>query len=220
VSAAAEGPVRPDLEVSDPDLVDRVRARLAASGGDPTPARVAAALRADGGILGDTVVLGVVRALRSEIVGAGPLEPLLRDPSITDVLVNAPDEVWVDRGRGLERAAVRFPDDAAVRRLAQRLAAGAGRRLDDACPYVDARLPDASRLHAVLAPVSVRGTCVSVRVPRRRAFGLADWLTGGAVSAEGVDLLRALVSARLAFLVSGGTGTGKTTLTVLLLSSL
>ncbi|SCG02218.1 pilus assembly protein CpaF [Streptomyces sp. MnatMP-M17] len=135
-------------------LLDAVRQRLAESGADPTPARVAAALRAQGRLLGDTEVLGAAEELRSELVGTGPLEPLLADPSVTDVLVSAPDRVWVDRGGGLELTAVSFADAASVRRLAQRLAAVAGRRLDDARPWVDARLPDGTRMHAVLPPVA------------------------------------------------------------------
>lgn len=195
----------------DTALLDRVRVRLARDGGVPTAARVAAALREERGVRGDTDVLAVVRALQSEIVGAGPLEPLLSDEQVTDVLVNAPDEVWVDRGRGLERTAVRFADDAAVRRLAVRLVAPTGRRLDDAQPWVDARLAGGVRLHAVLAPVSPYGTCVSLRVPRRRAFSLAELVEAGTVPPDGAQVLRQLVSSRQAFLVTGGTGTGKTT---------
>ena len=126
----------------------------------------------------------VLLALQSEIVGAGPLEPLLRDPDVTDVLVNGPGEVWVDRGEGLERTAVRFADDAAVRRLAQRLAAPSGRRLDDAQPWVDARLAGGVRLHAVLPPVAPGGTCLSLRVPRRRVFTLTSSWPAGAAAAE------------------------------------
>jgi pilus assembly protein CpaF len=200
------------------DLVDRVRARLAAVDAEPTPARVAAALRAEGRVLGDAAVLGVVGVLRSQLAGAGPLEALLRDPSVTDVLVNGPTEIWVDRGRGLERAAVAFDDDAAVRRLAQRLVSAAGRRLDDACPFADACLPDGTRLHAVLAPVAVGGTAVSLRVPRRRVFTLAELVTAGTVSDAGADWVAAIMAARLALLVTGGTGTGKTTLLSSLLS--
>jgi len=153
VSGAAD--VR-SVEV-EPGLLDRVRRRLAADGVVPTTSHVAAALRRESGALhGDAALLGVLRALQSEIVGAGPLEPLLRDPDVTDVLVNAPDEVWVDRGSGLERSAVRFADDLAVRRLAQRLVAPTCRRLDDAQPWVDARLADGTRLHAVLSPIATR----------------------------------------------------------------
>lgn len=193
-------------------LVDAVRLRLAEAGAEPTPARVAAALRAQGRLLGDSAVLGVVEALRSEMVGAGPLEPLLAEPEVTDVLVTAPDEVWVDRGGGVERTAVRFPDAAAVRRLAQRLATSAGRRLDDAHPWVDARLPDGTRLHAVLPPVAVGCTCLSLRVARPRAFALPELVAAGTVPPGGEALLGAVLDARLSFLVSGGTGSGKTTL--------
>ncbi|NBM16566.1 TadA family conjugal transfer-associated ATPase [Streptomyces sp. GC420] len=193
-------------------MLDAVRMRLAQSGAEPTPARVAAALRAQGRLLGDTEVLGVAEELRSELVGTGPLEPLLADPLVTDVLVTAPEAVWVDRGRGLERTKVRFPDAAAVRRLAQRLAAVAGRRLDDARPWVDARLPDGTRLHAVLPPVAVGSTCLSLRVVRARAFSLAELEAAGTVPPGGAKVLAALVDARLSYLISGGTGTGKTTL--------
>ncbi|MFB6977351.1 TadA family conjugal transfer-associated ATPase [Streptomyces scopuliridis] len=193
-------------------LLDAVRQRLAESGADPTPARVAAALRAQGRLLGDTEVLGAAAELRCELVGTGPLEPLLDDPSVTDVLVSAPDRVWVDRGGGLELTAVSFPDAASVRRLAQRLAAVAGRRLDDARPWVDARLPDGTRMHAVLPPVAVGTTCLSLRVVRPKAFSLAELTAAGTVPPGGERVLRALIEARLSFLISGGTGTGKTTL--------
>lgn len=194
------------------DLLDAVRLRLAESGVEPTPARVAEALRREGRLLGDAEVLGVASRLRSELIGTGPLEPLLSAPEVTDVLVTAPDQVWVDRGAGLERADVSFPDAAAVRRLAQRLAAIAGRRLDDARPWVDARLPDGTRLHAVLPPVAVGSTCLSLRVVRRRAFALDELVSAGTVPPGGQRLLRTLVDARLSFLISGGTGSGKTTL--------
>lgn len=193
-------------------LVESVRGYLAQTGAEPTPARVAEALRAQGQLLGDSTVLAVVTALRSEMVGAGPLEPLLADPRVTDVLVSAPDHVWVDRGSGLERTRVRFSDAAAVRRLAQRLAVTAGRRLDDAQPWVDARLPDGTRLHAVLPPIVVGSACLSLRVVRPRAFSLAELVAAGSVPPGGDRLLRAMVAARLSFLVSGSAGSGKTTL--------
>ncbi|WP_274561037.1 TadA family conjugal transfer-associated ATPase [Streptomyces spiramyceticus] len=194
------------------ELLDAVRQRLAESGAEPTPARVAAALRAQGRLLGDAEVLGAAEELRCELVGTGVLEPLLADPSVTDVLVSAPDRVWVDRGGGLELTRVSFPDAAAVRRLAQRLAAVAGRRLDDARPWVDARLPDGTRMHAVLPPVAVGSTCLSLRVVRPKAFSLEELVAAGTVPPGGDRVLRALIEARLSYLISGGTGTGKTTL--------
>ncbi|KAB2351032.1 TadA family conjugal transfer-associated ATPase [Actinomadura rudentiformis] len=199
-------------------LSDAVRDRLADAGGEPTAGQVAAALRAEERLLGDREVLALSDELRAEFVGAGPLEPLLRDPEITDVLVNGPDEVWVDAGEGLVRTSMRFPDEATLRRLAQRLTAAAGRRLDDASPYADARLPGGVRLHAVLPPVSANGTCLSLRLPRRRAFTLDELVAAGAFPPEGAQLLAALIAARAAFLVTGGTGTGKTTLLSCLLS--
>jgi pilus assembly protein CpaF len=207
--------------VPGPTLVDRVRSRLAAAGGETTPAAVAAAVRAEaGGIASDLDVLAALRVLRQEFVGAGPLDELLRDPRTTDVLVRGPGAVWVDRGRGLEATGLRFADEGAVRRLAQRLAIAAGRRLDDASPFVDGWLPDAGvRLHAVLPPIAADGTCLSLRVLRPAAHDLPALRGLGAVGAEGAALLRALVAARLAFLVSGGTGTGKTTILAALLSA-
>jgi len=171
-------------------------------------------------VASDLDVLAALRVLRQEFVGAGPLDELLRDPRTTDVLVSGPGAVWVDRGAGLQPAGVRFDDDAAVRRLAQRLALAAGRRLDDASPYVDGWLADVGvRLHAVLPPVAADGTCLSLRVLRPAAHDLAALRGLGTVDAVGEALLRALLAARLAFLVSGGTGTGKTTILGALLSA-
>jgi pilus assembly protein CpaF len=206
------------LDDVEPELVDRVRDRLAGRPGELSPHRVAEALRASGQPVGDATVLAVYEALRRDVLGAGPLEPLLRLPGVTDVLVNGPDQVYVDRGEGLESTAVRFADDAAVRRLAQRLASMGGRRLDDAAPFADLRLPDGSRCHAVLAPVSRPGTTISLRVPAARAFTLDQLVGAGTLTLRGAELLREVVAARVAFLVTGGTGSGKTTLLAALLS--
>ncbi|MEU1549185.1 TadA family conjugal transfer-associated ATPase [Nocardia sp. NPDC005745] len=204
------------------ELLDRVRERLATETGDPDPAQVAAAIRAEaGGVLGDTDLLRALRLLQTELTGAGVLEPLLHDPHVADVLVTGPDAVWIDRGHGLERTSITFSDEAAVRRLAQRLALSAGRRLDDAQPWVDGRLTGTGaalgdsfgvRLHAVLAPVAHGGTCLSLRVLRPATQGLDALAAAGAVPADAKVLLKRIVRARLAFLVVGGTGAGKTTL--------
>ncbi|CCG01516.1 TadA family conjugal transfer-associated ATPase [Blastococcus saxobsidens] len=200
--------------MSVPSLLDRVRERLALADEVPSRAGVAALVRQEaGGLIGDDDVLLAVRTAVDELAGAGPLEPLLRLPGVTDVLVNGAGQVWMDRGAGLEPApGVGFADEDAVRRLAVRLAASAGRRLDDAAPWVDVGLPDGTRLHAVLPPVSGGGTCISLRVLRRRAHTLADLDRSGALPGESGALLRSVVAHRLAFLVTGGTGSGKTTL--------
>jgi pilus assembly protein CpaF len=197
--------------------LDPLRTRLARLGRAHTPADVAAAMEAEGILVTDTSLLATVEELRRHSVGAGPLEPLLRLPEVTDVLVNGPAEVFLDRGRGLERTAVRFGSDAEVRRLAQRMAASVGRRLDDAAPFVDTRLADGTRVHAVLSPVASPGTCLSLRVPARRTFSLEDCVASGSLTPAGAQVLQRLVEARSAFLVSGGTGSGKTTLLAALL---
>ncbi|MGK4581789.1 TadA family conjugal transfer-associated ATPase [Kitasatospora sp. HPMI-4] len=199
-------------------LLDAVRLRLAEAGAQPTARSVAAAVRAARPPLGGDDVLDAVRMLRSELVGAGPLDQLLGEPDVTDVLVNGPDEVWIDRGFGLQRVSgIRFPDAAAVRHLAHRLATAAGRRLDDARPWVDARLPNGTRLHAVLPPIAAGCTHISLRISRSRPFTLAELVAGGALPQTGADLLSAVLNARLSLLISGGTGTGKTTLLAALL---
>lgn len=200
-------------------LVERVRRRLASEGWPANAVAVTDALRAEGLVLPEAAIVEVVQSLRTELAGLGVLEPLVRDESVTDVLVNGPRQVWIDAGEGLRRTDVRFPDEAAVRRLAQRLAGTAGRRLDDSMPYVDARLAGGIRLHAVLPPISGQGTCVSLRIPRRRVFTLDDLAANGMVPAEAVPILDRLVARRAAFLVSGGTGSGKTTLLNSLLSA-
>ncbi len=205
-------------EAAGADLVDEVRTWLAREAAPLTPEQVSLALRSRGRPVGDATVLAVHDALRRDVVGAGPLEPLLKLPGVTDVLVNGADQVWIDRGDGLELTDVRLPGEAAVRRLAQRLAAAASRRLDDSTPYVDLRLPDGSRLHAVLAPLSRPGTAISIRVPRARVFTLDELIEAGSIDEVGARLLRRLVARRRSFLVTGGTGSGKTTVLNALLS--
>jgi pilus assembly protein CpaF len=200
-------------------LIDRVRERLAAESAPLRPSVVAAAIRAEsGGVLGDTEVLSNLRLLQTELTGVGILEPLLSADGTTDVLVTAPDAVWVDDGNGLRRTAVKFADEDAVRRFAQRLALSVGRRLDEAQPWVDGQLtnvtagPFTVRLHAVLAPIAAGGTCLSLRVLRPATQDLATLTRTGAIAPEAAALLDRIIAARLAFIVSGGTGAGKTTL--------
>ncbi|WP_282944358.1 TadA family conjugal transfer-associated ATPase [Cellulomonas endometrii] len=199
-------------------LVTVVRRRLAEEGGPVTAARVAAALRDSGQVLGATALAELEPLVLAELLGAGPLQPLLDDPGVTDVLVNGPQDVWVERHGGLQRAAVDLGDVAHVRELAVRLAAAGGQRLDDARPAADARLPDGTRLHAVLPPVADGCTLLSLRVLRHRPFTLDELVASGAVAPGVDDVLRGLVRARANLLVSGATGTGKTTLLSTLLS--
>lgn len=194
-------------------LAERVRQRLITHGHAPTPAAVAAAVRAEyGSPIGERTLSTLTSRLHAELVGAGPLTALLAEPAVTDVLVNGPQEVWVDRGAGLQRVPCDLGDDTSVRRLAQRLATACGRRLDDASPFVDAVLPDGTRLHAALPPVAVATVHLSLRTFRARGLSVDDLVAAGTLTAESAAIVRATVSARRAFLVTGGTGSGKTTL--------
>ncbi|SCE65144.1 pilus assembly protein CpaF [Micromonospora viridifaciens] len=194
------------------ELAVRVRQRFAEAATPVTPAAIVSAVRAEpGAVLGDTALLRIADRVHDDLVGAGPLAPLLADPQVTDVLVNG-TRVWVDRGRGLHQVAVPLGTVDDVRRLAQRLTAAAGRRLDDASPYADARLPDGTRLHAVLPPVATDGPYLSLRTFRQRPFTLDELVHQGTVPRPVAPVLAAVVAARLAYLVTGGTGSGKTTL--------
>lgn len=201
-------------------LVAAVRRRLDGPVPDDEQVRaaVAAAAREAHTLLGPDGLARTARAVRDEIYGAGPLQRWLDDPDVTDVLVNGPDEVWVERSGRLVRTPTRLGSAADVRTLAVRLAAAGGQRLDDAAPTVDARLPDGTRLHAVLPPIGGPCALVSLRVVRQRPFGLDELAASGTVEPAVVPVLRALVAARATVLVSGATGSGKTTLLATLLS--
>jgi pilus assembly protein CpaF len=196
-----------------------VRLRFVRDAAPATHAAVVTAVRAEpaAAVLGDTALLRVADQVHADLVGAGPLAPLLRAPEVTDVLVNGV-EVWVDRGHGLRRSPVAVGTREDVRRLAQRLAAAGGRRLDDNSPCVDVRLSDGTRLHAVLPPIAPDGPFLSLRTFRSRPFTLPDLVAAQAITEPAAAVLSAIVSARLAYLVTGGTGSGKTTLLGTLLS--
>jgi pilus assembly protein CpaF len=205
------------------ELLDKVRRQLAAQsrpgGRDSTTAEIVRALRASGTAPPDqTSLLRLSEALSGDLIGAGPLQPLLDDPAVTDVVVNGPNGVWADRGEGLRPTDVRLGRADAVRALACRLAAAAGRRLDAGSPYADVRLPDGTRFHAVLPPIATAGPYLSFRTHRSKAFTLTQLVEADTLTADMADLLLRMVKAKLPFLVTGGTGSGKTTLLATLLS--
>ena len=208
--------------MTDRDLIARVKRRLADEPTTPEPARIAALIREEAVVISDIGVLDVMRTLRDDTTGTGPLEALLADDTVTDICVNGPNCVYVDSGAGLERSAVRFESEAAVRRLASRLAASCGRRLDDAQPFCDGHITrdDGTllRFHAVLAPTAQAGTCISLRVLHTASATLDDLVARGALSGEVAEVLRGVVAKRKAFVVAGGTGSGKTTLLSALLA--
>ena len=192
--------------------------RLIRVGTMPDLSTVADVVEADSVRLGSIGAAQAQAELTAEVLGLGPLERLLDDVRITDLLVNGDGCVWVDRGDGLETAGESLPDGGAVRRLAVRLAGLAGRRLDESQPWVDGLLPGGVRLHAVLPPVS-DGAHVSLRVPRRARSDLTDLQRSGMYTPEVAAVLAALVARRVSCVISGGTGTGKTTLLGALLAA-
>ncbi|MEH0108552.1 TadA family conjugal transfer-associated ATPase [Tersicoccus sp. MR15.9] len=206
---AGHGALRPALSAAAGLILDQ--------GESVTPASVARALADSGHLLGSTGTLAAIDEITAELTGLGRLAPLTRDAATTDIVVNGPDAVWVDRGRGMERTAVRFGSEAEVRALAVRLIAAAGGRLDDGRPTADAQLAGGTRVHAVLPPISVAGTLLSVRLQRHRRAALADLVRAGMLAEPDAALLRAVMAARRNLLISGATGSGKTTLLAALL---
>ena len=147
-----------------------------------------------------------------EAIGLGPLEPLLADPTITEIMVNAADAIWVERAGRLEQHAARFTDDDAIRAVIDRIVAPLGRRIDEASPMVDARLADGSRVNAIIPPLAVRGPALTIRRFSTRVLGTDDLLRLGSASEAMLEFLRVCVASRRNLIVSGGTGSGKTTL--------
>ena len=150
--------------------------------------------------------------LFAELTGVGPLDPLMKDPGISDILVNSPSEIWVDRSGCLERSPVRFHDEQHLMRIIDRMVSAHGRHLEEATPFVDVRLPDGSRLHAIIAPLSPSGPVLSIRRHRPQPFTMEQFVENGVLSQEAAEYLRDAVCRRLNILVCGGASTGKTTL--------
>jgi pilus assembly protein CpaF len=152
------------------------------------------------------------RQIADDILGYGPLEPYLRDPSVTEVMVNGSDQLWVERAGKLEETTAAFLDDAHLVRIIDRIVSQVGRRIDEASPMVDARLPDGSRVNAIIPPLALRGPSLTIRKFAGNALTLDDLVGLGTLNDEAADFLAACVRGKLNILLSGGTGTGKTTL--------
>jgi pilus assembly protein CpaF len=154
----------------------------------------------------------VVRQIEDEVMGLGPLEPLLADPSVSDILVNGAHQVYIARGGKLESTEVHFNDDAHLLNIIDRIVSKVGRRIDESMPMVDARLQDGSRVNAIIPPLAIDGPVLSIRRFGRDTLTMEDLIRFGSVSPAIVELLRAIVLSRLNVMISGGTGSGKTTL--------
>jgi pilus assembly protein CpaF len=152
------------------------------------------------------------KEIRDEILGYGPLETLLHDHNIGDILVNSYDQVYVERKGKLERSGVRFTDNAHLLKIIEKIATGVGRRVDESCPMVDARLPDGSRVNAIIPPLALDGPSLSIRKFAKDPIRVHHLIEFGSITPEIAQVLEAMVQARLNILISGGTGTGKTTI--------
>lgn len=151
-----------------------------------------------------------------ELAGFGPIQSLVDDPTVDDIIVNGPNRVFVERAGRLENVSLRFVDDAHVLRVVQRILAPLGRRIDESNPMVDARLPDGSRVNAIIPPIALDGPCISIRKFRKQPLSADDLLRSGTLTAPMLDFLRERVENRTNLLILGGTGSGKTTLLNLL----
>ena len=153
----------------------------------------------------------IVRQLTDDILGYGPIEPLLRDDTITEIMINAPDRVYIERNGKLEHTPVRFVDDSHIMRIIDKIVSQVGRRVDESSPMVDARLPDGSRVNAIIPPLALNGPTVTIRKFSRDPYTVNDLITFGTLSPRAAQFVAACVRGKLNILISGGTGTGKTT---------
>jgi pilus assembly protein CpaF len=154
----------------------------------------------------------LVAELADDILGHGPLERLIADDSVSEIMVNGPHDIWVERQGRLYPTSVQFNDESHLRRIINKIVAEVGRRIDESSPMVDARLPDGSRVNVVIPPLSLTGPLVTIRKFGNKRLDLMDMIRLGTLSMETVDFLKRCILARLNILISGGTGTGKTTL--------
>jgi len=193
------GPILGQADVTDEDLARQVQAELQV------------VLDEDGTPLSVTERARLTEQVSAEVLGLGPLEPLLRDPSITEIMVNGPSTIYVERAGTLERVHASFVDEQHLRRIIDRVVAKVGRRCDESSPMVDARLADGSRVNAVIAPIAVDGSGLTIRKFAVDSYGIEDLISFGTLTTDAADVLAAAVKAAKTVLVSGGTGSGKTT---------
>src|SRR4051794_17225481 len=191
-------------------LIERARRGEAADAGG-LDAEVRALVESEAAALPDADREALAARVVRLATGLGPLEPLLSDPRVDEVMVNGPGEVWVERAGRIEPTAVRFANEAELMHSIERILAPLGRRVDEASPLCDARLPDGSRVNVVIPPLALGGPCLTIRRFRRHGFSLDDLVAGGTLGAPLAEFLSECVRARATVLVSGGTGSGKTT---------
>jgi pilus assembly protein CpaF len=218
------GDVRPEIdpfaEIKDRihlSIIEDLGRQIFNTGVDPralkarVSAEIGTRLAQESGLARDDRAM-LANDIADDILGHGPLERLLADDSVTEIMVNGPSDVWIERKGKLQQTTVRFSDESHLRRIINKMVATVGRRIDESVPMVDARLPDGSRVNAVIPPLSLTGPLVTIRKFSKQRWDLEDLISMGSLSVETGDFLRRCIEAELNILVSGGTGTGKTTL--------
>jgi len=193
------GPKLYDASMSDSELQDLVHRRLREL------------LEEEEVTLSAAEKVEVIRQIGDGVLGLGPLEAFIRDPEVTEVMVNRADTIYVERGGKIYRTGAKFLDDEQLRRTIDKIVARVGRRVDEASPYVDARLPDGSRVNAIIPPLAIDGPVLTIRKFAQDPFMSEDLVTFGTISDPVANFLRSAVKGRINLIVSGGTGAGKTT---------
>jgi pilus assembly protein CpaF len=197
------------FEMLDVSRLESLEANMAST---KVTAAISEILDEEGRLLTDADRTRLIEEIKNELLGLGPLEPLLWDDEITDILVNGPSQVYVERGGKLYLTDVSFQDDQHLMLIIDRIVSQVGRRVDEASPMVDARLPDGSRINAIIPPLALDGPSLSIRRFGKRRYSVDDLVTKETLTPDMVEFLRAMVRARLNVLVCGGTGSGKTTM--------
>jgi len=197
------------FEMLDVSRLESLEANMAST---KVTAAISEILDEEGRLLTDADRARLIEEIKNELLGLGPLEPLLWDDEITDILVNGPSQVYVERGGKLYLTDVSFQDDQHLMLIIDRIVSQVGRRVDEASPMVDARLPDGSRINAIIPPLALDGPALSIRRFGKRRYSVDDLVTKDTLTPDMVEFLRAMTRARLNVLICGGTGSGKTTM--------
>ncbi len=219
-------PPAPVVKISreDRELIEQVQARLLSENEGPTNRQdpdyyarriatlITEQIERSGRVVPDRERARLTRLAQSEMLGLGPLEELLADDTVSEIMVNGPDQIWIERNGRLSETALRFNDESHVRRIIDRIISPLGRRCDETTPMVDARLPDGSRINAVIPPLCLNGSTLTIRKFSKVPLKATDLIHRGSASPELMEFLRACVLGRLNIIIAGGTGTGKTTM--------
>ena len=201
-----------------PSVLEQIQSACIEAKVEPTAESISQIVRTLYPATPHSELVEIVDEVLSSIFGLGPLEELLFLPNLTDILVNKFDDVWIDRGIGLEKTKVRFSSESAAQEFAKRIATRGHRRLDEAQPFVDIQTDTGLRFHAMLPPISPSGVAISIRIPQRDSLTLEDMLASGNLDADTYQAICQVIEKQKSFIVSGGTGSGKTTLLAAMLA--